>query len=52
MFSGGFAALMGICGLVVASHAGQGVAYYGGLLMAAFCLWFVMYLIKTSGDHG
>lgn len=48
----GFSAVvMGICALFVASRAGVGVGYYGGLAMFAFCIAFVFYLIRTSFDH-
>ena len=41
---------MGVGGLFVSSHAGYGVAYYGGLLFFAFAVLFVMLLIKVSVD--
>lgn len=52
MFLGACAALIGLGGLFAASHAGHGVGYYGGLAIAVLCVWFVMQLIKTAGDHG
>lgn len=45
------AVVMGICALFVASRAGTGVGYYGGLAMFVFCVAFVFYLIRTSLDH-
>ena len=45
------AAVMGVCALFVASRAGAGVGYYGGLAMFVFCVAFVFYLIRTSFDH-
>ena len=43
--------LMGLGGLFVASHAGYGVGYYGGLAIFVFAVLFVFYLIRTSLDH-
>ena len=48
---GFFAALMGLGGLFVASHAGHGVGYYGGLAVFVFAVLFVFFLIRTSLDH-
>lgn len=45
------AAVMGVAGLFVASHAGQGLGYYGGLAMFVFAVLFVFYLIRTGLDH-
>ena len=48
----GFSAVvMGIAGLFVASHAGVGVGYYGGLAMFCFSLLFVFHLLRTTLDH-
>jgi uncharacterized membrane protein len=43
---------MSIGGLFVASNAGFGVAYYGGLLFFVFAVLFVMFLVKEAHDHG
>ena len=43
---------MGVAGLFVASHAGHGVAYYGGLLFFVFAILFVMLLVKAGFDEG
>ena len=51
-FLGVCAAVLAVGGLFVASHAGQGVGYYGGLLMFAFGVLFIMHLIKSSTGHG
>lgn len=51
-FLGGFSAVLGIAGLFVAAHAGEGVGYYGGIAMFVFCVLFVMHLIKTGTAHG
>ena len=49
---GGFAGVMGVAGLFVASHVGHGVGYYGGLAMFAIALLFVLHLIRTgTGNH-
>ncbi len=45
------AVVMSICALFVASRAGTGVGYYGGLAMFVFCVGFVFYLVRTSLDH-
>jgi len=42
---------MSVGGLFVASNAGFGVAYYGGLLFFVFAVLFVMFLVKESLDH-
>ena len=44
--------MLAVGGLFVASHTGQGVGYYGGLLMFAFGVLFIMHLIKSSTGHG
>lgn len=44
-------AVMGVGGLFVSSHAGHGVAYFGGLLFFAFAMLFVLLLIKVSYDE-
>lgn len=49
-FLGACAAIMGVAGLFVASRAGEGVGYYGGLIMFAVGVLFAMYLIKASYD--
>lgn len=43
--------VMGLGGLFVASHAGEGLGYYGGLAIFIFAVLFVFYLIRTSLDH-
>ena len=48
---GFFSAIMGIGGLFVASHAGHGVGYYGGLAIFVFATLFVFYLVRTVLDH-
>ena len=48
---GFFSVVMGGCGLFVASHAGYGVGYFGGLAIFVFAMFFVFYLVKTSLDH-
>lgn len=45
------AAVMGLGGLFVASHAGHGVGYYGGLAVFVFAVLFVFFLIRTTLDH-
>ena len=45
------AVVMGIASLFVASHAGEGIGYYGGLAMFGFCVLFVFLLIRTGCDH-
>ena len=42
---------MGVGGLFVASRAGFGVAYYGGLLFFVFAALFVLLLIKVGYDE-
>ncbi len=42
---------MGVAGLFVSSHAGHGVAYYGGLLFFVFAILFVMLLVKVGFDE-
>lgn len=48
---GGVSAIMGIAGLFVASHAGAGVGYYGGLAEFVFAMGFIFWLIKSGFDH-
>jgi len=48
---GALAAIMGVAALFVSAHAGHGLGYYGGLGMFAFCVLFVLWLMKTSFDH-
>ena len=43
---------MAVGGLFVASRAGHGVGYYGGLAFFLFAVLFVMLLIKTSYELG
>ena len=43
--------VMGLGGLFVASNAGEGLGYYGGLAMFVFAVFFVFFLIRTSMDH-
>jgi len=45
------AAVMGVGGLSVASHAGHGVGYWGGLAVFLFAVLFVFFLIRTTLDH-
>jgi len=45
------AAVMGLGGLFVASHAGYGVGYYGGMAVFVFAVLFVFFLIRTTLDH-
>ena len=44
-------AAMSVGGLFVASNAGHGVAYYGGLLFFMFAVLFVMMLVKVGYDE-
>ena len=44
--------VMAVGGLFVASRAGHGVGYYGGLAFFLFAVLFVMLLIKTSYELG
>lgn len=44
--------VMAVGGLFVASRAGHGVGYYGGLVFFGFAVLFVMLLIKTHYDLG
>ena len=39
---------MSIGGLFVASKAGHGVAYYGGLAFFVFAVLFIMLLVKVG----
>lgn len=48
---GGFAALFAVGALFVSARAGHGVGYYGGLAMFAFCILFILHLMKTTYDH-
>jgi uncharacterized membrane protein len=43
--------VMGVAGLFVSSHAGHGIAYYGGLLFFLFAMLFVMLLVKVGYDE-
>ncbi len=43
--------VMGLGGLFVAAHAGEGLGYYGGLSIFGFAVLFVFFLIRTSMDH-
>ena len=45
------AAVMGLGGLFVASHAGHGVGYYGGLAVFVLAVLLVVFLIRTTLDH-
>ena len=49
---GGVMLVLSICGLFVASVAGQGFGYWGGLLFFAFSIWFIFRLIQVSFDDG
>ncbi len=48
----GCATVLAVGALFVASHAGHGLGYYGGLAMFAFSILFIMLLIRVGGDHG
>lgn len=48
---GGVSAIMGVAGLFVASRAGYGLGYYGGLAMFVFCVLFIMFMMKSGYDH-
>ncbi len=48
---GAVTAILGVCGLFVAATAGQGVAYYGGLMFSVFAVLLVFYFIKITYDH-
>ena len=48
---GAVTALLAVGGLFVASTAGEGVAYYGGLLFFVFAVLMVFMFIKISTDH-
>lgn len=48
---GGLAILMSIGGLFVASNAGHGLGYYGGLGMFVFCVLFIFFVMKKAMDH-
>ena len=48
---GSVTAVMGIGGLYVSSHAGFGVAYYGGLLFFLFSVFFIFMLINVGYDN-
>ena len=41
---------MGVAGLFVASHAGDGVGYWGGLAIFLFA-FAAVFLIRTTLDH-
>lgn len=45
------AAVMGLGGLFVASNAGHGLGYYGGIAMFIFTVLFVFNLIRTTCDE-
>lgn len=48
---GALTAAMAVGGLFVASNAGEGVAYQGGLLFFVFAILLVFHLIRVSYDH-
>lgn len=48
---GAVTAVLAVGGLFVAATAGQGVAYYGGLLFFVFATLMVFMFIKVSIDH-
>ncbi len=48
---GGVMLVLAVCGLFVASVAGHGIGYWGGLLFFAFAIWFIFRLIQVSFDH-
>ncbi len=48
---GGITALLAVGGLFVAATAGQGIAYYGGLLFFVFATLLVFMFIKVSTEH-
>ncbi|MEK9683995.1 MAG: hypothetical protein VW226_05565 [Rhodospirillaceae bacterium] len=43
--------VLAVCGLFVASTAGHGVGYWGGLIFFVFAIWFIFRLIQASFDH-
>lgn len=47
---GACSAILGVAGLFVSARVGEGVAYYGGLVMFAVGVLFAMYLIKATFD--
>ena len=49
---GGVMLVLAIGGLFVASVAGHGFGYWGGLLFYAFSIWFIFRLIQVSFDDG
>lgn len=48
---GGMSGVFAVAALFVAARAGHGVGYYGGLAMFAFCILFIMFLMKKGFDH-
>lgn len=48
---GGVTALLAVGGLFVASNAGAGIAYYGGLLFFVFAVLLVFLFVRISYDH-
>ena len=48
---GALTTIMAIAALFVASHAGHGAPYYGGLVFFVFACGFVFYLIKVTCDQ-
>ena len=49
---GGVMLVLAIGGLFVASVAGHGFGYWGGLLFFAFSIWFIFRLIQVSFNDG
>ena len=49
---GGVMLVLAIGGLFVASVAGHGFGYWGGLLFFAFAIWFIFRLIQVSFNDG
>lgn len=48
---GGVTAIMGVAGLFIASRAGHGLGYVGGLAMFVFCVLFITLILRTGFDH-
>jgi len=48
---GGVMFVLAICGLFVASIAGQGFGYWGGIIFFVFAIWFIFRLIQVSFDN-
>lgn len=48
---GGLAGFLGLVGLFLASGAGNGGLYFGGLILAAFSVFLISYLVKRHYDE-